>query len=65
MGCNGWGCGYRHDLVYPDEQACYKALHELKLNQQGQLAENNGNQSAAFCAPVNGNENKYIGGGRP
>ncbi len=52
MGCNSFGCGSRHSMVFPTETACYKALEKAQLINAAKLAGGSSqNQAAAYCYP--------------
>ena len=52
LGCNGWGCGSRQHIEFPNEAACYRALEKMQLINAAKIVGGESqNHAAAYCHP--------------
>lgn len=50
-GITGWGAGGFRLIIYPSEDACYKALQNIIITGTHQESGDDDEQVIAFCAP--------------
>jgi hypothetical protein len=52
IAASNWGCGMSHNIPFPSEESCYRALREMRMNDQPVAESNQKRTAVAYCYPA-------------